>query len=175
MLVYSLWVLNILLYIPYCTVLQTTSAQGGHTYGVCLLNSQKTSIKIKQLKIEPSLFLAFFSIGPGDVNVFFFAVLSLLPEHLGNVCRGAIFHTPSSSFWAASWLRLRPASSLFAPANLLTVRTLSKMVKSHGDHRWDRLQCSGSLLLRLLVKQFDRSAGRLPESSRSLWRMSWIV
>ncbi len=34
---------------------------------------------------------------------------------------------------------------------------------------------SGSLLLHLLVKQFYHSAGRLPESSRSLWRVAWTV
>jgi hypothetical protein len=69
-------------------------------YVVCLLNSRKTLIKIKQLKIEPRLFLAFFSVGPGDIRVFFSA-LSLSPERLGDVRRCAIFHTPSSSFWEA--------------------------------------------------------------------------
>ncbi len=34
---------------------------------------------------------------------------------------------------------------------------------------------SGLLLLHLLVKQFDRSAGQLPESGRSLWRVAWTV
>ncbi len=37
-------------------------------YGVCLLNSWKTSIKIKQFKLEPRLFLAFFSVGPDEVS-----------------------------------------------------------------------------------------------------------
>jgi hypothetical protein len=59
-------------------------------YGVCLLNSRKTSIKIKQLKIEPRSFLAFFSVGPRDVDLFFTA-LSLPPERLGDVRRYAIF------------------------------------------------------------------------------------
>jgi hypothetical protein len=45
-------------------------------YVVCLLNSRKTSIKIKQLKIEPRLYLAFFSVGPGDVDVFFCSALT---------------------------------------------------------------------------------------------------
>ncbi len=81
---------------------------------MCLLNSRKTSIKVKQLKIELRLFLAFFSLGPSDVDVFF-AALSLPPERLGNVRRCAIFRTPSSSFWEAYWLRLRPARSLFTP------------------------------------------------------------
>ncbi len=45
-------------------------------YVVCLLNSRKTSIKIKQLKIEPRLVLAFFSVGPDDVNVFFCSTLT---------------------------------------------------------------------------------------------------
>jgi hypothetical protein len=70
-------------------------------YVVCLLNSWKTSIKVKQLKIELRLFLAFFSLGSGNVDVFF-AVLSLLPERLGNVRRCANFRIPSSSFWEAS-------------------------------------------------------------------------
>jgi hypothetical protein len=69
-------------------------------YVVCLLNSRKTLIEIKQLKIEPRLFLAFFSVGPGDVYMFF-PVLSLSPERLGDVRRCAIFRTPSSSFWEA--------------------------------------------------------------------------
>ncbi len=86
-----------------------------HPYRVCLLNSQRTSIKIEQLKIEPCLFLAFSSIEPGDVDVFF-AALSLPSEGLGNVCCHGHFHIPSSYFWEASWLRLRPASSLFAPS-----------------------------------------------------------
>ncbi len=47
--------------------------------------------------------------------------------------------------------------------------------KSCGSHRCDCLAHSGSLLLLLLVKQFDRSAGRLPESGRSLWRVAWTV
>ncbi len=63
------------------------------TYGVCLLNSRKTSIKNEQLKIEPRLILAFFSAGPGNVNMFF-AALSLPPKRLGNVRRCAIFRTP---------------------------------------------------------------------------------
>jgi hypothetical protein len=71
------------------------------SYVVCLLNSRKTSIKIKQLKIEPQSFLAFFSVGPGEVNLFFKA-LSLPSERLGDVRRCAIFRTPSSSFWEAS-------------------------------------------------------------------------
>jgi hypothetical protein len=70
---------------------------GLHLYVVCLLNSRKTLIKIKQLKIEPRLFLAFFSVGPGDVHMFFPA-LSLSPERLSDVRRCAIFRTPSSSF-----------------------------------------------------------------------------
>ncbi len=68
-----------------------------HLYVVCLLNSRKTSIKIEQLEIEPHSFLAFFSVGPGEVDLFFTA-LSLLPEHLGDVRRCAIFRTPSGSF-----------------------------------------------------------------------------
>jgi hypothetical protein len=72
-------------------------------------------------------------------------------------------------------LRLRPARSLFAPGRSTTVRTLSKMVKSHSDYRWDRLSRSVSLLLRSLVKQFDYQPGRLLESGRSLWRVAWTV
>jgi hypothetical protein len=47
--------------------------------------------------------------------------------------------------------------------------------KSWGNHRCDCLACSGLLLLHLLIQQFDRSAGQLPESSRSLWRVAWTV
>ncbi len=47
--------------------------------------------------------------------------------------------------------------------------------KSWGNHHGDWLGLSGSLLLHLPVKQFDHSAGRLPESSRSLWRVAWTV
>ncbi len=71
------------------------------TYVVCLLYTRKTSIKIKRLKIKPRSFLAFFSLGPGKVDLFFTA-LSLPPERLGDVRRCAIFRTPSSSFWEAS-------------------------------------------------------------------------
>ncbi len=56
-----------------------------------------------------------------------------------------------------------------------TLRTLSNIVKKRGDHRWDHLSRSGSLLLRSLVKQFDRQPGRLRESGRSLWRVAWTV
>jgi hypothetical protein len=61
----------------------------------------KTSIKIKQLKIDARLFFAFFSVGPGNVDVFF-AALSLLLERIGEVHCRAIFCIPSSSFWEAS-------------------------------------------------------------------------
>ncbi len=47
--------------------------------------------------------------------------------------------------------------------------------KSFGGHRCDHLANSGSLLLHLLVKKFERSAVRLPESGRSLWRVAWTV
>ncbi len=57
--------------------------------------------------------------------------------------------------------------ALFSPpADPPTVRTLSKMV---GDHGSDCLPCSGSLLLLLLVKQFDRSAGQ------TFWERQIIV
>ncbi len=43
-------------------------------YGVCLLNFRKISIKREQLQIEARLFLAYFSLRPGDVDVFFAAL-----------------------------------------------------------------------------------------------------
>ncbi len=48
-----------------------------------------------------------------------------------------------------------------------------RWLKIRSDHRWDRLSRSGSLLLRSLVKQFDRPPGQLPESGRLLWRVAW--
>jgi hypothetical protein len=65
-------------------------------YKVCLVNSQKTSIKRERLYIEARLFLAFFSVGPGDVTDVhvLFAVLSLPPDRLGDVRRCAIFIPP---------------------------------------------------------------------------------
>jgi hypothetical protein len=126
---------------------------------VCLLNSQKTSIKIKQLKIEPHLFLAFFSVGPGNVDVFF-AVLSLPPECLGDVRgRCAIFRTPPAPSgrppdWSWGW------SACFLPlADPPTVRTLSKMVKKPRQS-----------LLRLPVT-FWISPSSSPR--KAVWLLSW--
>ncbi len=144
------------------------------TYRVCLLNSCKISIKIKQVKIEPRLLLAFFSVGPGDVNVF--------------LQRSEYCWSASATFATAPFFIPPPAPSGRPPdwglgrrartsplANPSTVRTLSKMVKIRYYHRCDLLPRSASLLLHLLVKQFDRSAGQLPESGRSLWRVAWTI
>ncbi len=60
-------------------------------------------------------------------------------------------------------------------ANPPTVRMCPRWLKSHGNHRWDRLSHSGSLLLRSLVKQCDCSPGRLLESGRSWWRVAWTI
>ncbi len=56
------------------------------------------------------IFSFFFSIGPGNVNMFFTALI-LPPEHLGEVLRRTIFLTPRTG---ALGLMLRPISSLFA-------------------------------------------------------------
>jgi hypothetical protein len=62
-------------------------------YGVCLLNFRKISIKREQLQIEVRLFLAFFSLGPGNVDIFF-AALELLLEHLSEVAAAPFFVPP---------------------------------------------------------------------------------
>ncbi len=128
-------------------------------YGVCLLHSRKTSIKLELLKIEPCLFLAYFSVGPSDVDVFFAALL-LPPEcRFGDVHRCAIFRTPSSSLWEASWLKMRPVSLLSPLADPPTVRTKSKMVKKPRQS-----------LLRSPVTFWIA-----PSSSpcKSVWSLSW--
>jgi hypothetical protein len=51
----------------------------------------------------------------------------------------------------------------------------SRWPKSWGDNHCDRLSRFGSLFLHLLVKQFDNPPGRLVESGRSLWRVTWTV
>jgi hypothetical protein len=58
------------------------------------------------------LYISLFNIGPGNVDTLFVALLLLL-EGLGEVSHLTIFRSPSWSFWEASWVRVRPASSLF--------------------------------------------------------------
>ncbi len=89
-----------------------------------------------------------------------------------------IFHTPLLLLLGgllgkadASHLALRPLLT-----HSLAVRMLSKVVKKpQWSSLWSPCMCSQSLLLHLLVKQFDRLPGQLFESGRSLWRVAWTV
>ncbi len=79
-------------------------------------------------------------------------------------------HTGRPPDWL--WCRLH---CFLPPANPPTLRTLSKMVKKLW---WSSLWSPSTFWIApssSLVKQFDRSAGRLPESGRSLWRVEWTV
>jgi hypothetical protein len=67
---------------------------GAHTECVYLISGKPQ----KKLTVEDRATFIF-SVGPGDVDLFF-AALSLLPERLGDVRRCTIFRTPS--FWEAS-------------------------------------------------------------------------
>jgi hypothetical protein len=53
-----------------------------------------------------------------DLNVVLAALLSP-PERIGEFSRCGIFRTPFNSFKEASWVRVRPASSLFTPSLLI--------------------------------------------------------
>ncbi len=71
-----------------------------------------------------------------------------------------------------SWRQL---ACFLPPADPQHRERCPRWSKSCGGHRCDHLAHSESLLLRLLVKQFDRSAVRLLESARSLWRVAWTI
>ncbi len=84
---------------------------------VCLLDSQKISIKNKQIKLGHVVFFYFLNM---------VAVLLLPLECLGEVCRRAISHTPLQLLRGG--LIGQSAGSL-PLANSPTLRMLSKMVK----------------------------------------------
>jgi hypothetical protein len=53
------------------------------------------------------------------------AMLISLSGRLGKVCCSEISHTPSGSFKEISWVRVRPASSLFTPSRLTSGETVA--------------------------------------------------
>ncbi len=147
----------------------------GMYYTECVsLIPGKPQCKIKQLKIEPRLFLAFFSVGPSNVDMFsqrphyrwstlatFTATPFFVPLHL--LLGGLLIEAEAGKITLCPW----PTHQQW--------ECCPRWLKSHGNHRWDRLSHSGSLLLRSLVKQCDCSPGRLLESGRSWWRMAWTI
>ncbi len=141
-----------------------------YMYEVCLLNSRKTSIKIKQLKIEPRLILAY---------VFMFYVFRSALTIAGAPRR----RSPVQHF-SYPLLLLLGGLLIEAEAGEIPFRPWAihqqwercpRWLKSHSDHRWDHLSRSGLLLLCSLVKQFDRQPGWLLENDKLLWRVALTV
>jgi hypothetical protein len=144
------------------------------TCGVCLLNSCGKS-QFKTVIDRGTFIISFFSLGPGDVN-FFFSQRWFYCQSASAKFAASLFFVPprAPSGRPSHWGWGQPARSS-PPADTSTIKTLSKMVKSQGEHRYDLLTSSGLLLLCLLLKQSDRSPGRLLASFRSLWRVTWTI
>ncbi len=86
-------------------------------YGVGILTTRTTLKNKKPEELRRSLLLSFYWRARRRFR-HTFAALRSQPERLGEVRRRAIFVTPSWSFSEASWVRVRPCSSLFASGRL---------------------------------------------------------